>query len=106
MGEHGILRPGEVFAGYTIERVVGVGGMGTVYAAAHPRLPRRIALGCRVLAAVGAGRDPELWTRNRNVVTAAYPEVGEVLGRRFRGSSGYSQVSCIAAATVGGGRSG
>ncbi|ABG99584.1 serine/threonine protein kinase (plasmid) [Rhodococcus jostii RHA1] len=44
MGEHGPLRPGEVFAGYTIERVLGVGGMGTVYAAAHPRLPRRIAL--------------------------------------------------------------
>ncbi|WP_009473118.1 serine/threonine protein kinase [Rhodococcus sp. JVH1] len=85
MGERGILRPGEVFAGYTIERVVGVGGMGTVYAAAHPRLPRRIALGCRVLAAVGAGHDPELWTRNRNVVTAAYPEVGEVHGRRSAG---------------------
>ncbi|MCZ4590052.1 serine/threonine-protein kinase [Rhodococcus opacus] len=44
MGEHGPLMPGEVFAGYTIERVLGVGGMGTVYAAAHPRLPRRIAL--------------------------------------------------------------
>lgn len=36
--------PGTAFAGYTIERVVGVGGMGTVYAARHPRLPRTVAL--------------------------------------------------------------
>ncbi|MBH0775909.1 serine/threonine-protein kinase [Nocardia bovistercoris] len=35
---------GEVFAGYRIEGVLGSGGMGTVYLAAHPRLPRRVAL--------------------------------------------------------------
>ncbi|MGH3633026.1 MAG: protein kinase domain-containing protein, partial [Mycobacterium sp.] len=38
------LAPGEVFAGYTIDRVLGAGGMATVYLAAHPRLPRRVAL--------------------------------------------------------------
>ncbi|WP_278262759.1 serine/threonine protein kinase [Nocardia sp. AG03] len=38
------LRPGSVFAGYVIERVLGSGGMGTVYAARHPRLPRWDAL--------------------------------------------------------------
>ncbi|KAF0845787.1 serine/threonine-protein kinase [Nocardia caishijiensis] len=38
------LRPGAVFAGYVIERVLGSGGMGTVYAARHPRLPRSDAL--------------------------------------------------------------
>ncbi|MGV9411721.1 protein kinase domain-containing protein [Nocardia sp. NPDC003693] len=38
------LDPGAVFAGYTIERELGVGGMGRVYLAAHPRLERRIAL--------------------------------------------------------------
>ena len=36
--------PGAVFAGYTIDRVLGAGGMGTVYLAHHPRLPRKDAL--------------------------------------------------------------
>ncbi|HEY5880031.1 MAG TPA: protein kinase [Nakamurella sp.] len=38
------LRPGELFAGYTIERELGSGGMGAVYLAHHPRLPRSDAL--------------------------------------------------------------
>ncbi|MGC4933928.1 protein kinase domain-containing protein [Gordonia sp. DT30] len=36
----GQLRPETVFAGYRIDHVLGHGGMGTVYVAAHPRLPR------------------------------------------------------------------
>ncbi|WP_062992008.1 serine/threonine-protein kinase [Nocardia anaemiae] len=42
------LQPGTLFAGFTIERVLGAGGMGTVYLAGHPRLQRRVAL--KVLA--------------------------------------------------------
>ena len=38
------LTGGEVFAGFTIIRVLGEGGMGKVYLAEHPRLPRREAL--------------------------------------------------------------
>lgn len=38
------LGAGEVFAGYTIIRPLGAGGMGEVYLAEHPRLPRREAL--------------------------------------------------------------
>ncbi|MEO9327985.1 serine/threonine-protein kinase [Gordonia aurantiaca] len=34
------LEPGTQFAGYTIVRRIGAGGMGTVYLAEHPRLPR------------------------------------------------------------------
>ncbi|MEV0028025.1 protein kinase [Nocardia sp. NPDC050793] len=39
-----MLQPGDVFAGYAIERLLGQGGMGAVYLAGHPRLPRRTAL--------------------------------------------------------------
>src|SRR6516225_10775420 len=38
------LAEGEVFAGYTVVRRLGGGGMGEVYLAQHPRLPRRDAL--------------------------------------------------------------
>ncbi|MET8649847.1 protein kinase domain-containing protein [Nocardia aurea] len=39
-----MLREGEVFAGFTIQRLLGQGGMGAVYLARHPRLPRLTAL--------------------------------------------------------------
>ena len=38
------LAEGEVIAGYTILRSLGAGGMGEVYLAQHPRLPRQDAL--------------------------------------------------------------
>ncbi|MFI6868706.1 protein kinase [Nocardia sp. NPDC050406] len=39
-----MLNSGEEFAGYVVERELGRGGMGSVYLAKHPRLPRRTAL--------------------------------------------------------------
>jgi serine/threonine-protein kinase len=48
--------PGETFAGYTILRLLGSGGMGEVYLAQHPRLPRNDAL--KVLPA-DISSDPE-----------------------------------------------
>jgi len=50
------LETGQVFAGYKIVRELGAGGMGQVYLAAHPRLPREDAL--KVLPADLTG-DPE-----------------------------------------------
>lgn len=38
------IGPGARVGGYLIERVLGVGGMGTVYLARHPQLPRHDAL--------------------------------------------------------------
>jgi serine/threonine protein kinase, bacterial len=39
-----LLREGQRFAGFTILRLLGSGGMGEVYLVQHPRLPRRDAL--------------------------------------------------------------
>ncbi|VEG55552.1 protein kinase family protein [Mycolicibacterium aurum] len=50
------LAAGETFAGYTIVRLLGSGGMGEVYLARHPRLPRQDAL--KVLPAK-VSADPE-----------------------------------------------
>ena len=50
------LADGQIFAGYSIGRVLGTGGMGEVYLAAHPRLPRHDAL--KVLG-TGVSHDDE-----------------------------------------------
>src|SRR3954447_23328833 len=43
-GEPVPLVPGDVFAGYTVIRQLGSGGMGSVYLVRHPRVPRLEAL--------------------------------------------------------------
>jgi len=55
-----MLSAGSVVAGYRIERVLGSGGMGEVYLAAHPSLPRYDAL--KVLNAELSG-DPDFRAR-------------------------------------------
>ncbi|MBX7431030.1 serine/threonine protein kinase [Mycobacterium sp. Y57] len=63
------LTNGEVIAGYTITRLLGSGGMGEVYLAKHPRLPRYDAL--KVLSA-SVSTDSEYRARfNREADIAA-----------------------------------
>ncbi|MFE3545590.1 serine/threonine-protein kinase [Nocardia sp. NPDC059177] len=50
----------DTFAGYRIEGTLGQGGMGTVYRARHPRLPRTVAL---KLLNRAVSEDPELRRR-------------------------------------------
>lgn len=80
------LSPGSVFAGYLVERRLGVGGMGAVYAARHPRLPRRVAL--KVLGE-HLGSDPDFQTRfEREAELAArvdHPNVVSVYDRGVEG---------------------
>jgi serine/threonine protein kinase len=54
------LHEGQTLAGYRVVRLLGSGGMGEVYLAEHPRLPRRDAL--KVLPA-DVSADPEYRAR-------------------------------------------
>jgi predicted Ser/Thr protein kinase len=53
MPERGVPGIGERFGGYTIESLIGRGGMGSVYLATHERLQRKVAL--KVIAPELAG---------------------------------------------------
>ncbi|GAB2531091.1 serine/threonine-protein kinase [Nocardia heshunensis] len=76
------LAQGQVFAGYTVERLLGVGGMGEVYLARDRDLPRPVAL---KLLGVGKADDPEVRARFlREADTAArlsHPNIVAVYAR-------------------------
>ena len=74
---------GEVFAGYVIERLLGTGGMGEVYLAQHPRLPRQDALKILSLASTA---DEEFRARfNREAELAATLWHPHIVGVHDRG---------------------
>ncbi|WP_258081138.1 serine/threonine-protein kinase [Nocardia nova] len=80
------LLPGEIFAGYRIVRRLGAGGMGTVYVAEHPRLPRLDAI--KILAPELA-TDPEFRARfQREAELAARIDHPNVVAVRDRGVEG------------------
>jgi len=79
---HMPLANGQIYAGYTILRELGAGGMGIVYLAQHPRLPRRDAL--KVLPAALTADDEYRQRFNREADIAAtlwHPHIVEVHDR-------------------------
>jgi hypothetical protein len=77
------LSEGQVFAGYTIIRRLGAGGMGQVYLAQHPRLPRRDAL--KILP-TDVSANPEFRQRfNREAELAASLYHEHIVGIHDRG---------------------
>jgi serine/threonine protein kinase len=76
------LNSGTTFAGYTIVRLLGSGGMGEVYLAQHPRLPRLDAL--KVLRADVSANAEFLERFNREADLAAklwHPHIVEIHDR-------------------------
>ncbi|WP_433729155.1 protein kinase domain-containing protein [Nocardia sp. CA-129566] len=81
-----LLRPGQVFAGYSIVRPLGSGGMGAVYLAEDPALPRQVAL--KVLAEnLGANhRYRSIFRREADLVCRLdHPNVVSVYNRGEEG---------------------
>ncbi|HTY34929.1 serine/threonine-protein kinase [Mycobacterium sp.] len=77
------LAEGQVFAGYTIIRRLGSGGMGHVYLAQHPRLPRRDAL--KILPRELTGNDEFRQRFNREADLAASLYNEHIVGIHDRG---------------------
>lgn len=79
------LGAGEVFAGFTIVRMLGSGGMGEVYLADHPRLPRRDAL--KILRAQTSADDEYRARFNREAELASGLWHPHIVGVHDRGEA-------------------
>lgn len=76
------LNPGDVFAGYVIDRLLGSGGMGEVYLARHPRLPRHDALKILSLPATADAEFRARFIREAELAaTLWHPNIVGVLDR-------------------------
>ena len=76
------LNSGEVFAGYMIQRLLGTGGMGEVYLAQHPRLPRQDALKILSMASTADEEFRARFIREAELAAALrHPHIVGVLDR-------------------------
>src|SRR5882724_10653498 len=76
------LTDGQVIAGYTILRWLGAGGMGEVYLAQHPRLPRRDALKVLSASVCAESEYCERFKREADIAaTLWHPHIVEVHDR-------------------------
>jgi serine/threonine-protein kinase len=77
-----LFNNGEVFAGYVIQRLLGTGGMGEVYLAQHPRLPRQDALKILSVASTADEEFRARFTREAELAaTLFHPHIVGVLDR-------------------------
>ena len=84
------MAEGESFAGYTVVRLLGVGGMGEVYLARHPRLPRNDALKVLPRSVTGDGEYRARFEREADIAaTLWHPNIVAVHDRgEFDGQAG------------------
>lgn len=80
-----MLEPGEEFAGYRIVRILGRGGMGAVYAAAHPRLPRTVALKPLTLSGTDASAQARFEREAELLVQLDHPGIVNIFDRGVDG---------------------
>ncbi|MEV0668704.1 serine/threonine-protein kinase [Mycobacterium sp. NPDC050441] len=66
------LNTGDVFAGYTIQRLLGSGGMGEVYLAQHPRLPRQDALKIMPSSLTGDAQYRDRFNREADIAASLW----------------------------------
>jgi serine/threonine protein kinase, bacterial len=76
------LASGTTFAGYTVVRLLGFGGMGEVYLAQHPRLPRHDALKILPQAMTADGEFRDRFHREADLAaTLSHPNIVRVHDR-------------------------
>jgi serine/threonine protein kinase len=76
------LKAGDVFAGYAILRVLAADGMGMVYLAQHPRLPRKSALRVLSIDLTADQRYRQQFQRSADVaVTLSHPNIPRIHDR-------------------------
>jgi serine/threonine-protein kinase len=80
------LAPSDVFAGYTVVRALGSGGMGEVYLVDHPRLPRRDALKVLPLELTADREYRERFNREADIVANLWNP--HIVGVHDRGEFG------------------
>ncbi|HEU5076636.1 MAG TPA: protein kinase [Polyangiaceae bacterium] len=84
-----MLKPGDTFGRYTIEALIGQGGMGCVYRAYDPRLDRRVALKVISEAAASPDANARLLREARAAAAFEHPnavsifDVGELDGAPY-----------------------
>ncbi|WP_018156871.1 serine/threonine-protein kinase [Demetria terragena] len=89
------LQPGANFAGFRIVRRLGTGGMGTVYAARHPRLPRDIALKLLQADPSDAGAAARFDREAEVIASLDHPSIVSVLDRGVEQGTAWISIQLV-----------